>query len=141
MFTHMSELFAGIHASRTRAARVLLAGGALAFALALPGSAASPSSGVSGLVRYGPTCPVQRVGQTCTRPYQATITVRREPGGRFIARVRSSTSGRFALRLPPGRYLLVPHSGAPYPRAASVTVVVRRHRYTAVTIDYDSGIR
>jgi hypothetical protein len=120
---------------------VLLAGGALAFTAALPGSAASPSSGISGLVLYGPTCPVQRVGQSCTRPYEATITVRREPGRRFIARVRSSSSGHFTLRLPPGRYLLVPRSGVPYPRGSSITVVVRRHHYASVTIRYDSGIR
>jgi hypothetical protein len=120
----------------------LLAGGALAFTAALPGSAASPSSGISGVVLYGPTCPVQRVGETCTRPYQATITVRREPEGRFIARVRSSpSSGRFTLHLPPGRYLLVPRSGVPYPRGSSVIAVVHRLRYTNVTIRYDSGIR
>jgi hypothetical protein len=123
---------------QARAAAALLAGGALTFAAAAPGSG---GSGVSGVVLYGPTCPVQRVGQTCTRPYQATITARREPGGRFVTRIRSSGSGHFILRLPPGRYLLVPRNGAPYPRASPITAVVRRHRYTKVTIEYDSGIR
>ena len=48
-----------------------------------PGAAAAapgrPDSGVRGIVLYGPTCPVQRAGQSCERPYQATIVVRREP--------------------------------------------------------------
>jgi hypothetical protein len=122
-------------------ASIVLAACAVVIGLALSSSAANLDSGVRGHVLYGPTCPVQRVGQTCTRPYQATITVRREPGDRFLTRIRSSSSGYFALRLAPGRYRLVPRSAEPYPRSSPIAVVVRAHRYASVTINYDSGIR
>ena len=98
-------------------------------------------SGVAGRVLYGPTCPVQRIGQSCTRPYRATITIRSWQTRRLIARVRSSRRGWFRVALAPGRYLLVPQAGKPYPRASPQTVTVRSHRYTEVTVDYDSGIR
>jgi hypothetical protein len=112
-----------------------------ASGLAVPSWAGTLNSGIRGHVVYGPTCPVQRIGQTCTRPYQATITVCREPGNRLVTTVRSSSSGYFSLRLIPGRYLLTPQSGHSFPRGAPQTVTVHTQRYTSVTISYDSGIR
>ena len=105
------------------------------------GAARHLDSGIRGYVLYGPTCPVQRPGQTCERPYQASIAIRREPAGTLVTRVRSGAGGRFTAHLAPGTYLLVPRNGRPYPHAASQTVSVRRHAFTAVTIHYDSGIR
>jgi hypothetical protein len=113
-------------------------------AVCLPAAGASqprPDSGVRGLVLYGPTCPVQRPGQTCMRPYRAWITIRREPSGSLAARVRSGANGRFSARLAAGRYLLQPRNGMPYPHAQSQTTRVRRHRFSTVTIRFDSGIR
>jgi hypothetical protein len=107
---------------------------------AKPAHSAAPDSGVRGRASYG-TCPVQRVGQTCVRPYRATITIRREPANAFVARTRASIDGRFRITLRPGRYLLVPQSGRRYPRATPRMITVRRHRYTSVFIRYDSGIR
>jgi hypothetical protein len=111
------------------------------FALALPAWASHLDSGVRGRALYGPTCPVQRVGESCTRPYQATIAIRSEPANRVVARARSSPAGYFRASLAPGRYLLVPQSGRPYPRSTPQPIVVHPHRYTFVTISYDSGIR
>jgi hypothetical protein len=113
---------------------------ALSTTWAATGAAARLDSGIRGRVLYGPTCPVQRVGQTCTRPYQATIAVHGR-GGRLVAKVRSSSVGYFSVRLPPGRYVLVPEAGRPYPRSSPQSVTVRSHRYATVTISYDSGIR
>jgi hypothetical protein len=90
---------------------------------------------------YGPTCPVIRPGRDCERPYQALITIKRVPAGTVSARVRSGADGRFSARLAAGRYLLIPRNGKPYPRAPSQTVTVHRHKFTSVTISYDSGIR
>lgn len=104
-------------------------------------SSRHPDSGIRGRVLIGPTCPVQRVGQTCVRPYRATIVVRSEPAGRLVARARSSADGRFTVALVPGRYVLVPQPGRPYPRSSPQTVTVRSHRYTRVLISYDTGIR
>ena len=105
------------------------------------GAQSRPDSGIRGQVWYGPTCPVQRPNQTCVRPYQASITIRRQPGGTVVARVRLGTDGRFTARLTAGSYLLTPRNGKPYPRAQPETVAVHRHRFTAVTIRFDSGIR
>lgn len=111
------------------------------FGLAVSSSAGGLDSGIRGHVLYGPTCPVQRAGQNCTRPYQATITVRREPSNIIVARVRSAGDGSFSLRLRPGRYVLQSQSGRPYPRSSPQTVTVQSDHNTAVTIRYDSGIR
>jgi hypothetical protein len=100
-----------------------------------------PDSGIRGLVLYGPTCPVQRPGQTCVRAFSASITIRREPAGTVVARPRSAADGRFTARLSAGRYLLQPHNGKPYPRAQPQMILVRRHHFAAVTIRFDSGIR
>jgi hypothetical protein len=115
-----------------------VAGLALGTARAAP---SRPDSGIRGLVLYGPTCPVQRPGQTCVRPYRAWITIKREPGETVATRVRSAANGRFSARLAAGRYLLQPRDGKPFPRAASRTVTVSRHHYSTVTIRFDSGIR
>lgn len=112
-----------------------LGGGAVASA------SGRPDSGVRGLVLYGPTCPVQRVGQSCERPYQATIAVRREPSNALVTRTRSGADGRFSVRLRSGRYRLVPTNGVPFPRASSQTITVQAHQFVRVTIRFDSGIR
>jgi hypothetical protein len=112
--------------------------GALEGASAAP---ARPDSGVRGLVRYGPTCPVQRPGRNCERPYRATIVVRREPSSRLVTRAHSGADGRFTVRLRAGRYELEPTNGVPFPRASAQTITVEAHHFTQVTINFDSGIR
>jgi hypothetical protein len=104
-------------------------------------SAPRPDSGIHGLVLYGPTCPVQRPGHTCVRPFRAWITIKREPAGTVARRVRSAANGRFTARLVAGRYLLTPQNGKPYPRARSQAITISRHHFSAVTIRFDSGIR
>ena len=113
------------------------------------GAAASPAafhsrdskSGISGRVVIGPTCPVQRAGQTCVCPYQAMIAIRRPRTSRLVTRVRSSASGHFRVALAPGRYRLVPQGGPGRARSSPRTITVRSDRYTQVVISFDSGIR
>jgi hypothetical protein len=114
---------------------------AFASGVATGGATADLNSGLNGHVLYGPTCPVQRVGQSCERPYQATIRILREPARKLTTTARSGTDGTFRVRLAPGRYLLEPQSGRPFPTSRPQTVTVHPHRYTSVTIRYDSGIR
>ncbi len=115
---------------------------AAAVALALGTAGAAPAqTGVRGLVLYGPTCPVQRPGMTCERPYRARITIRRFPSETLVARVRSAADGRFTVLLAPGRYRLAPRNSTPYPRASAQIVSVRRGRLSTVTLRFDSGIR
>jgi hypothetical protein len=105
------------------------------------GTVRQTDSGIAGTVLYGPTCPVERPGETCARPYRATIVIRRKATHRFVARLQSSAQGRFRISLAPGTYLLVPQNGRPFPRSSSQLATVHRHRYTHVVISYDSGIR
>jgi hypothetical protein len=98
-------------------------------------------SGVRGKVLYGPTCPVERVGEPCVEPYRATLRIRRRASHKLVATTRSDAQGRFKVPLAPGRYVIVPVSGRPYPNAAPKPVRVERHRFTRVTITFDSGIR
>jgi hypothetical protein len=107
-----------------------------------PAAAPAAASGIRGQVLLGPTCPVERPGRPCTRPYQAWLTIRREPANTVVRRVRSSaTDGRFSTQLPPGRYRLQPRNGRPYPRARAQTVTVNPQRFTVITVRFDSGIR
>jgi hypothetical protein len=100
-----------------------------------------PESGITGKVMIGPTCPVERPGEVCERPYRTTIAIRREPKRMLVARVQSSATGQFRIALAPGTYLLIPQNGRPYPRSSPRLATVHSHRYTTVRISYDTGIR
>jgi hypothetical protein len=99
------------------------------------------SSGITGIIMLGPTCPVQRIGEVCERPYAATVVVK--SAGSEITRFTSGDDGRFTVELPPGTYELEPltEGGAMLPRGAPQTVVVQAGQLTNVTITYDTGIR
>jgi hypothetical protein len=56
---------------------------ALASVEVTGGASAGPSSGLSGHVLYGPTCPVQRIGQRCERPYRAPFAYCASPRARW----------------------------------------------------------
>jgi hypothetical protein len=105
------------------------------------GHSSTLGSGISGKVMIGPTCPVERPGRVCERPYQTTITIRREPKRTLVTRVHSSATGHFRVALAPGTYLLIPQNSRPYPRSSPQLATVHSHRYTTVLISYDSGIR
>jgi hypothetical protein len=124
-----------------RSVCVVLAACALAAGLSSMNVEGRSSSGVRGKVLYGPTCPVERIGQSCVEPYDATVRIRRESTRKLVAKVRSGDDGRFTVRLRPGHYVIEPVSGDPYPRASSQAVLVHAHHFARVTIRFDSGIR
>jgi len=119
----------------------MLAALSAALVAAVSLAAGGGGSGIRGRVLYGPICPVARLGQSCTRPYQAWISVRLARTGLLVTRVRSSVQGYFSVRLRAGEYLLVPQADRPFPRSERQTVTVRPGRYTSVTVRFDSGIR
>lgn len=114
--------------------------GAAMFATA-SAAATRTDSGLRGQVLYGPTCPVQRPGQTCERPYQATVVVTHAGARGVIARVGTSANGRFTVRLRAGRYLVKATSRTGYLRSWSRVLSVTAHHFTGLTIRFDSGIR
>ncbi|MDQ2894279.1 MAG: carboxypeptidase-like regulatory domain-containing protein [Actinomycetota bacterium] len=106
-----------------------------------PAVATTPDSGLRGRVLYGPTCPVQRPGAICERPYQATLVVSRTASRGTVARVSTSADGRFTVPLRAGSYLVRVTSHTTYPRSWSQKISVTRHHFTSLTIRIDSGIR
>ena len=104
-------------------------------------SSARADSGIRGRVVLGPTCPVERPGRPCSRPYETTIVIRREPGGKLAAQAHSSARGRFSVALAPGTYRLVPAVEGAFARTSPQRVTVQSHRYATVVIRYDTGIR
>lgn len=97
--------------------------------------------GIEGLVLLGPQCPVQTEDDPCPDlPYQAWIRVRHADGG-IITRIRSDEDGRFRVGLRPGKYILDPESGDPFPHASREEAEVERDRYTEIVLFFDTGIR
>lgn len=106
----------------------------------------APSSGISGLVFIGPTCPVERVPPQpgCRdRPYAATLWFRSALTGRVVRTTRSDIHGRFRVVLVPGTYVVEPRPGSAVARPLRPRRSARvwANRFTALRIDYDSGIR
>jgi len=113
------------------------------IAVALVTTAVACSSGIQGTVTLGPTCPVERPGMTCTKPYAGTIDIFSE-SGRLLKAVSSSADGKFRVGLKPGTYTLKPEPrdpARPYPMGKPVTVTVKPGSYATVNIQYDTGIR
>lgn len=103
-----------------------------------------PGSGIRGRVLIGPQCPVVHVESPCPDlPFDAEIRVVRADSEEVVATVRSGPDGRFLVALPPGDYVLepVPPTPGDLPRAAPVPVTVGAHRFTSVTVVFDTGIR
>ncbi len=105
----------------------------------------SATSGLSGQVLLGPTCPgpsrVEGDPACADRPYRAEINVLR--AGQLVARLGSDAVGEFRVGLRPGSYTLVPLTppGAVLPVAARQSVEVRPDTFAGVVIRYDSGLR
>ena len=123
--------------------RALLAVG-MVLALAACGTpAARPGTGIQGTVEVGPTCPVERINSPCPpHPVAATVLVR-DGTGAEVTRFRSGSDGRFKVDLAPGSYSLVGLAlGSSFlPRPIPISVTVTSGSYTAVNVEYDSGIR
>ena len=117
-----------------------LAAALVGLVVALP-AASAPNQGIRGVVTLGPTCAVQREGESCERPFAAVLYLRRLGSDGPARVVRSGVDGRFRVALRIGRYRLTPRNAAPYPHAEPQTVVVRASRFTAVSVAYDTGIR
>ena len=101
------------------------------------------SSGISGTVTIGPTCPVERPGSACPPvPFDATVRVL--SGGEVVATGRSGSDGEFRIDVPPGTYTVdaQPSTSGGIAHASPVDgVVVRAGAFTRVDLSFDSGIR
>lgn len=126
---------------RGRAVRIPPSIGLVILILVLASCGATPTdSGINGLVTIGPISPVEQPGVPNDGPYRATIVVKNADGD-AVATVQSGADGRFSVNLTPGAYVLEPQSSGQLPFAQPQEVTVYPHRYTEVTVPYDSGIR
>lgn len=98
--------------------------------------------GVYGLVTAGPSCPVERQGQSC--PPNAVSGARvdaQAADGHVVASARTSANGGYSVVLGPGRYTLVVTTGSAYPRCPATPVTVSAGAASRADISCDSGIR
>ncbi|GAC1314107.1 MAG: hypothetical protein NVSMB16_10830 [Acidimicrobiales bacterium] len=90
----------------------------------------------------GPTCPVQRQGQTCPPNPVSGARVDAQAGdGHVVASTQTSANGAYSLLLTPGPYTLVVTTGSAYPRCPATPVTVASGAATRADVSCDSGIR
>ena len=133
---------------------LLIAFGALVLALVAactPGTSPSPSAtatsipttGVRGIVLAGPTCPVERPGQSaCVRPVSGATILALDSAGREVGRAASDAGGAYFLPLAPGSYRIVPQPVQGLMGVApESTVTVPQGMPAQLDLEYDTGIR
>ncbi len=104
------------------------------------------TSGISGTVTLGPTCPVMRIPpdpQCADKPYQTSIDIFTAGGSnpKQIGKVITDSSGKYSIKLPAGVYTLKPAGGSVLPRCESKNVTVTANTITEADLSCDSGIR
>jgi Carboxypeptidase regulatory-like domain len=108
-----------------------------------PAPAASGGTGIRGVAVAGPTCPVERPGDSACmpRPVEGAVVVVTDQAGEEVGQATTDAEGGFFVPLPAGRYLVGAGDvdglmGAPAP----MEVVVADGEAT-VELEYDTGIR
>ncbi|GAB4100774.1 carboxypeptidase-like regulatory domain-containing protein [Sinomonas halotolerans] len=108
---------------------------------------ASPSptprsgTGVYGSVTAGPTYPVERADQPCPPQPVSAGVVARSLRGAPMASTHSDSSGRYALDLLPGRYVLVVVTRSGWPACPDTPVTVEPASAVRADVSCDTGIR
>jgi hypothetical protein len=101
------------------------------------------TTGVRGQVLAGPTCPVQRAGQSpCVRPVSGATILALDSAGHEAGRTESDAAGAYFLRLPPGTYTIAAQAVSGLMRIpAPATVTVPDGTPVQLDLQYDTGIR
>jgi hypothetical protein len=108
---------------------------------------ASASSGVTGKISVGPTCPVERIPRDplCDdRPLVgAKVVARLKATMQVVRQAVSDQNGGFNLALPAGTYVIetTPADGGMFPTCGAVEVTVKSGAVSGVAVSCDSGIR
>lgn len=108
------------------------------------GDEAPLDSGVFGHVVVDAGCPPAPHQKTCPdQPMAARLTVTRTDTGGEVATVETESDGTFRIPLDPGSYVLTPANlaGAPMPSSHPISVEVRDHEFSEVSVRFDSGVR
>ena len=105
---------------------------------------ASQFTGVEGVVSAGPTCPVERPGDSACQPraVDGAVLVITDAGGSEVLRVTTDASGLFGVAIKPGDYTLTPQPvEGLMGTAAPVSFTVTNGSETYLEVGYDTGIR
>ena len=128
--------------------RIVLCLGLLIILAACAGGAssappASGGTGIRGVAVAGPTCPVERPGDSACmpRPVEGAVIVVTDAAREEVGQATTDADGRFFVALPAGSYLVTAGDveglmGPP----ASMEVVVSDGEAT-IELEYDTGIR
>jgi hypothetical protein len=101
-----------------------------------------PGTGIRGVVKLGPACPVESLASPCPdRPFQGDVRATASDGA--TSTVSTDAQGRFTMNLRAGTYVVVAvsPSGSGLPTPVPQTVQVQTGSYAPVTLEVDSGIR
>lgn len=104
------------------------------------------TSGVTGQVRLGPTCPVESAGTPCEDQPSANVVVTVSealPGevhaaGPTVARGITDSEGSFRIAVPAGDYIVTARAGM---SCELMDARVPHDTFVTVTVACDSGIR
>jgi len=103
------------------------------------------TSGVTGVVSIGPTCPVVRErDESCKdKPFHTNVEVIVLTGqeSSFFASVDTDKEGRFKVMLPPGEYTLQAVGGDPFPVCDTKNVTIGPDTVLGIELLCDTGIR
>jgi hypothetical protein len=102
------------------------------------------SSGIKGVIVATGNCPgPQRKDDTSCgpRPYQGPLAVKLKSDDKIVATISSDSKGKFSIGLPPGTYFITQSGESRYPLIHSDDIVVTKHKFTAVNLTADLGMR
>lgn len=133
---------AGLRTSGARLPGVralVIASATLALASVFAGAASSRNpSGLRGVVMRGPTTPV--CDTSCEAPARGLVLQFRRDG-KLKARVTTSRTGRYLVRLRPGTYAVTTPNLRPRERLTPQLVRVPRGRVGHVDLHLDTGLQ
>jgi hypothetical protein len=124
----------------------VLAVGALTFRCGEETVPGGSGSGVVGVVRVGPQCPVEVEGQPCPDALPVGVKVQiaeQLPGelygaGDPVAETTTDAKGRFRVAVPPGAYVVTAEAGM---SCEFIDAVVSAGAFTEIDVPCDTGIR
>lgn len=109
---------------------------------ACPGTSAL-SSGISGYIHMGPTCPVEKnpPDPGCAdKSYANTAVTATNVAGKQYGG-QTDTTGKFRLIVPAGTYTIKVAPANVFPRCEEKEAEVTTNKFTSVDISCDTGIR
>jgi carboxypeptidase family protein len=129
---------------QTAALLMVMVIGGMLVGCGLSGPGASRGA-LTGDVVAGPTCPFERVGQSCPpRPVPNREIQILDANGAVAATTKTDASGHFSLSLAPGAYVLhvaIVRGGMGVSQVTPGNVTIAEGKSTYIKIELDTGIR